>query len=362
MIIRLAPWTSLLSCLGRRSRRCTVLQGCQCRSWLMMDPGWRFHVRGQVPFVAILRLLPWLRTLATPDKLEQRLRFYAHQIKSFRTTSVMYFSPVLMERIRQMESDYERAVRQFYCRPPPSSPGLQSSATAEQPTPGLQGAVATEQPTPGLQGAAATEQPTPGLQGAAATEQPTPGLQGAAAEQPTPGLQPDTPQHDTPQPDTPQRDPKSALTSSTRRRGRPSAQVTEGPADASAAAQVTEGLVDASAPTQATEGLGDASAPAHVTEGLGNASAPAHVTEGPADTSAPAHVTEGLADASAPAHVTEGMVDASSPASGLKVFQEFSESLVLVLVPESPDEGLLPVSTPSPTTAQDSVLQFLAPA
>ncbi|MEQ2311049.1 hypothetical protein AMECASPLE_015603 [Ameca splendens] len=88
---------------------------------------------------------------ATPDELEQRLRFYARQIKSFRTTSLMYSSPELMERIRQMERDYETAVRQFYCRPPPSSPGLQSSAAAEQPTPGLQEAAATEQPTSGLQ-------------------------------------------------------------------------------------------------------------------------------------------------------------------------------------------------------------------
>ncbi|MEQ2283027.1 hypothetical protein AMECASPLE_006879 [Ameca splendens] len=50
---------------------------------------------------------------ATPDKLEQRLRFYARQIKSFRTTSLMYSSPELVERIRQMERDYETAVRQF---------------------------------------------------------------------------------------------------------------------------------------------------------------------------------------------------------------------------------------------------------
>ncbi|KAK5600128.1 hypothetical protein CRENBAI_008242 [Crenichthys baileyi] len=131
---------------------------------------------------------------ATPDELEERLRFFARQIKTFRNTSLLYSSPELMERIRQMEEDYGTAVRQFYCRPPPSMPGLQgAAAAAEQPTPGLQGAaVAAEQPTPGLQGAAAAaEQPTPGLQGAAAAEQPTPGLQGAAAaaEQPTPGLQ-----------------------------------------------------------------------------------------------------------------------------------------------------------------------------
>ncbi|KAK5601281.1 hypothetical protein CRENBAI_001768 [Crenichthys baileyi] len=105
---------------------------------------------------------------------------------SFRRTSLLYSSPELMEKMRQMEEDYRTAVRQFYCLTPPYTPGLQSSAAAEQPTPGLQGA-ATEQPAPGLQGAA-TEQPAPDLQGAA-TEQPTPGLQGAAAVQPTPGCQ-----------------------------------------------------------------------------------------------------------------------------------------------------------------------------
>ncbi|MEQ2308714.1 hypothetical protein AMECASPLE_031070 [Ameca splendens] len=57
---------------------------------------------------------------ATPDELEQCLRFYARQIKGFRRTSLMYSSPELMEKIMQMERDYETAVRQFYC--PPSSP------------------------------------------------------------------------------------------------------------------------------------------------------------------------------------------------------------------------------------------------
>ncbi|KAK5603057.1 hypothetical protein CRENBAI_009824 [Crenichthys baileyi] len=121
---------------------------------------------------------------ATPDELEERLRFFARQIKTFRRTSLMYSSPELMERIRQMERDYETAVRQFYCRPP-STPGLQgAAAAAEQSTPGLQGAAAAaEQSTPGLQGAAAAaEQSTPRLQGAAAAaKQSTPGLQGAAA-------------------------------------------------------------------------------------------------------------------------------------------------------------------------------------
>ncbi|KAK5614967.1 hypothetical protein CRENBAI_008218 [Crenichthys baileyi] len=40
---------------------------------------------------------------ATPDELEERLRFFARQIKTFRRTSLMYSSPELMER------DYETA-------------------------------------------------------------------------------------------------------------------------------------------------------------------------------------------------------------------------------------------------------------
>ncbi|KAK5607799.1 hypothetical protein CRENBAI_011164 [Crenichthys baileyi] len=108
--------------------------------------------------------------------------------------------------------------------------------------------------------------------------------------------------------------PKSASTSSTRRRGRrkrdDSAQVIGCPGNASASAHATEGLGDASASAHATEGLGDASASAHATEGLGDALASAHATEGLGDASASAHAAEGLGDASA--HVTEGLGDASA--------------------------------------------------
>ncbi|KAK5602089.1 hypothetical protein CRENBAI_016726 [Crenichthys baileyi] len=45
---------------------------------------------------------------------------------------------------------------------------------------------------------------------------------------------------------------------------------------------------------------------------------------------------------------SEGPADASTPAPGLKVFQGFSESLVLVLVPESPDEGFEDEPPPDP--------------
>ncbi|KAK5606999.1 hypothetical protein CRENBAI_010841 [Crenichthys baileyi] len=122
---------------------------------------------------------------ATPDELEERLRFFARQIKTFRRTSLMYSSPELMERIRQMEGDYETAVRQFYCRPPSPTPSHQRAAAA-QPTSDLQRAAAA-QPTSDLQRAAAA-QPTSDLQRAAAA-QPTSDLQRAAAAQPTSDLQ-----------------------------------------------------------------------------------------------------------------------------------------------------------------------------
>ncbi|MEQ2221934.1 hypothetical protein ILYODFUR_020744 [Ilyodon furcidens] len=111
---------------------------------------------------------------ATPDELEQRLRFYARQIKSFRTTSIMYSSPELMERIRQMARNEVGGSKTALLQSHNPSPGLQSSAVAWQPTPGLQGAADTEQPTPGLQGAAATEQPRSGPQPDTPQPQPPP--------------------------------------------------------------------------------------------------------------------------------------------------------------------------------------------
>ncbi|KAK5604253.1 hypothetical protein CRENBAI_020526 [Crenichthys baileyi] len=73
---------------------------------------------------------------ATLEELEERLRFFARQITSFRKTSLLYFSPEQMQRIRQMEEDNETAVRLFYCSPPSPTPSHKSSAAAavEQPT------------------------------------------------------------------------------------------------------------------------------------------------------------------------------------------------------------------------------------
>ncbi|KAK5622912.1 hypothetical protein CRENBAI_022517 [Crenichthys baileyi] len=207
-----------------------------------------------------MRHLPTdLEVLPSPLLLEQMERKAAQcQIKSFRRTSLMYSSPELMEKIMQMERDYEAA----------------NGATA-----------AAEQSTPVLQLAAE-------LPGGSEC-----GLPIILASGPTdcvPGRidsQPDS------QPDS----------SSRRRRRRKR----------------------------------DASA--QVNGGLGDTSASAHATEGPADASAPAHGTKGPAGASASAPVTEGPADTSAPS-----LQGFSESLVLVLVPESPDEGFEDEPPPDP--------------
>ncbi|KAK5605210.1 hypothetical protein CRENBAI_021378 [Crenichthys baileyi] len=298
----------------------------------------------------------------TPDELEERLRFYACQIKSFRRTSLMYSSPELMEKIMQMERDYKTTVRQFYCRPPPSWPGLQGAAT-EQPTPGLQGA-ATEQPTPGLRSGAAAQstsglrsvaakQPTSGLQGAAA-EQPTSGLQGAAAEQPTSGPQPDT---------------KSASSSSTRRRGR---------RKRSTSAHVTEGVGDASAPANATEGLGNASASAHATEGLCDASAATpslQAFQGFSGELVPEPCDEGFKEEAPPDPVSEGfkeqlvLILASEPRDEgfqeevppdpFHVIEGFKEHLVLILASEAIDEGFEEEAPPDPVSGEFKEQLFL---
>ncbi|KAK5618430.1 hypothetical protein CRENBAI_018464 [Crenichthys baileyi] len=307
-------------------------------------------------------LTPARGSEAAPEQLEERLRFFARQIKTFRKTSLMYSSPELMERIRQMEEDYGTAVRQFYCRPPPSTPGLQgAAAAAEQPTPGLQPAVElSEGPEGGLPPLSATGPDTPRPDTGPDTPRPDTGPDtprpDTGPDTPRPDTGPDTPRPDT-GPDTPQPDPKSASTSSTRRRGRrkrdASVHATGGLCDASAPAHATEGLCDASAPAHATEGLCDASAPAHATEGLCDASAPAHTTEGLGDASAPAHATEGLCDASALAHITEGPADASAPS-----LQGFSGKLVLVLASEPCDEGFEEEEPPDPVSG-DFKGQFL---
>ncbi|KAK5601650.1 hypothetical protein CRENBAI_022692 [Crenichthys baileyi] len=337
---------------------------------------------------------------ATPDELEQRLRFYARQIKSFRKTSLLYSSTELIEKIKQMEEDYETAVRQFYCRPPSPTPSHRRAAAAQpmsclqraaaaQSTSCLQSGDAAEQATPGLQGAA--EKLTPSLQSAsaAAAEQSTSGFLIAAAaaqftsclrtpavvEQSTPGLQQSTPGLQLaaeflegpvgglpPRPgpeqllvflwgvlaelmpdaqhDTHQPDTPQPGTPQPVMKPDPKGRRKRG-----VSAEVTEGLDNASAPAHITEGLGNASASAHATEGLGDASASAHATEGPGDASASANATEGLGNASASAHATEGLGDASASVHA-------TESFVLALAPEPRDEGFEEEAPPDPVSGE----------
>ncbi|KAK5619950.1 hypothetical protein CRENBAI_004438, partial [Crenichthys baileyi] len=291
---------------------------------------------------------------ATPDELEERLRFFARQIKTFRKTSLLYSSPDLIERIRQMEEDYGTA----------SSPRQDSRELLlllqSSPRQDSRELLLLLQSSPRQDSRAlllllllqSSPRPRPEhllsfLWGVLTELKPdTP--QPVSARPDT--SHPDTARSDTPHPDSGP-DPKSASTSSTRRRGRrkrdASVHATGGLCDASAPGLITEGLCDASAPAHTTEGQGDASAPAHPAEGLGHASAPAHATEGLGGASAPAHATDGLGHASALAHVTEGPADASAPS-----LQRFSGKLVLFLASEPCDEGLEEEEPPDPVLGE----------
>ncbi|KAK5618161.1 hypothetical protein CRENBAI_021405 [Crenichthys baileyi] len=121
-------------------------------------------------------LAPVQGSVATPEELEERLRFYARQIKSFRRASLLYSSPELTAKVREIEEDYQTAIRQFYCRPPPSSPSFQSAA-AVQPTSRLQSSAAAQQPTPGLQGIGDASAPAHASEGLGDASASAPGLQ-----------------------------------------------------------------------------------------------------------------------------------------------------------------------------------------
>ncbi|MEQ2273272.1 hypothetical protein XENORESO_001886, partial [Xenotaenia resolanae] len=73
-------------------------------------------------------LVPARSSGATPAELEQRLRFTASQIKILRTTGLLYSSPELKERIKQIEMEYEAALRLFYCHPPSPTSSVQEAA------------------------------------------------------------------------------------------------------------------------------------------------------------------------------------------------------------------------------------------
>ncbi|KAK5603665.1 hypothetical protein CRENBAI_002880 [Crenichthys baileyi] len=273
-------------------------------------------------------------SVATPDELEERLRFFARQIKSFRRTSLLYSSPELREKIRQLEEDYRTAIRQFYCRPRqvsrapllPSRPRqisrelLLSSPRQVSREPPL---CRPSLPEPPPHATEDIGRGTPRLKSSG-----VPAILGSSLW-----------------------GSRRRLGSSHRGSRNTSAQVIGGPGDASA--QVIRGLGDASA--QATEGHGDASAPAKATQGPSDASAPAHTTESHGDASAPAQATEGHGDASAPAQATEGPGDTSAPSHVLfpepcdkgiedeppaEPFPErFEKELILILPSEPRDEG-----------------------
>ncbi|KAK5605224.1 hypothetical protein CRENBAI_019358 [Crenichthys baileyi] len=325
---------------------------------------------------------------ATPEELEEQLRFFARQIKTFRKTSLMYSSPELMERIRQMERDYETAVRQFNCRPP-STPGLQGAAgAAEQSTPGLQGAVElSEGPEGGLPPLPGPEHLLSFLWGVLTELKPdtpqsdtphpdTPQPVSAKPDTPQPDSarsdtpQPDSARSDTPQPnsarsDTPQPDsarsdnpqPDSARSdnpqpdSARSDTPQPDSARSDTPQPDSARSdsarsdtpqpdtpQPDTGSDPKSASTFSTRRRGrrkrDASV--HATRGLCDASAPAHATEGLCDASAPSHATEGPADALAPAYVTEGPADSSALAH---VTEGPADSSALAHVTEGPADA-----------------------
>ncbi|KAK5603618.1 hypothetical protein CRENBAI_003524 [Crenichthys baileyi] len=289
---------------------------------------------------------------ATPDELEERLRFFARQIKTFRRTSLMYSSPELMERIRQMERDYETAVRQFYCRPP-STPGFQgAAAAAEQSTPGLQGAAsAAEQSTPGLQPAVELSEglegelpPLPGpehllnfLWGLLMELKPdTPRPVSARPDSPRPvSARPDSPRPVSARPDSPR--PVSARPDSPR----PVSARPDSPRPVSARPDSPRpDLKSASTSSTRPRGRRKRDASVHATKGPCNALALAHITECPADALAPS--LQGFSGklvlvlASEPCDEGRGLRGGRPPDP---VSGDFKEEFVLVLASEPRDEG-----------------------
>ncbi|KAK5612520.1 hypothetical protein CRENBAI_012528 [Crenichthys baileyi] len=64
---------------------------------------------------------PVLVTRATLDEPEKRLRLHARKLKLVRRTSLLHPSPELKEKVREIEENYEVAVRHFCCRPASSA-------------------------------------------------------------------------------------------------------------------------------------------------------------------------------------------------------------------------------------------------
>ncbi|KAK5607664.1 hypothetical protein CRENBAI_024025 [Crenichthys baileyi] len=236
---------------------------------------------------------------ATPKELEERLRCFARQIKSFRRTSLMYSSPELMARIRQMERDYETAVRQFYCRPP--LPHQDSRELLLQSSPRRDSGELLLQSSPRRDSGELLLQSSPRRDSRELLLQ-----------------------------SSPRRDSRELLLQSSPRRD-------------------SRELLLQSSPRQDSRELlwsfrrAPRAGCLHFQPDLKSASTSSTRHRGRRKRDASAHVTEGLCDASAPAHVTEGPADASAPS-----LQGYSGKLVLVLASEPCDEGFEEEEPPDP--------------
>ncbi|KAK5613633.1 hypothetical protein CRENBAI_018492 [Crenichthys baileyi] len=120
-------------------------------------------------------LAPARSSEPTPDELEQCLRFYAQQIKSFRKTSLLYSSPELMEKIKQMEEDHETAHPTLPQPPPHTAEDVVRSSLCHA-TEDLGDASASAHATEGLGDASASAHATEGLGDASAPAHTTGGL------------------------------------------------------------------------------------------------------------------------------------------------------------------------------------------
>ncbi|KAK5612123.1 hypothetical protein CRENBAI_026157 [Crenichthys baileyi] len=253
-------------------------------------------------------LAPAQVSAATPDELEERLRNFACQIKTFRKISLLHHSPELNEKIMLLQSSPrqipEALLLQSSLRQVPGALLLQNSPR--------------QVPRPVQPQSASTSSTRPrGRQKRDASAQVIGGPGDTSAQ--VIGGPGDSP-----------------------------AQVIGGPGDASAPAQATEAPGDASAPAQATEAPGDASAPAHATEGLGDpsASAPGFEDEPPSE-AVPEQFKERLVLILASETGDEGFEDELPPEP---VPEGFEKELVLVLASEPRDEGFEEEAPPNPVS------------
>ncbi|KAK5619308.1 hypothetical protein CRENBAI_015535 [Crenichthys baileyi] len=206
-------------------------------------------------------------SLATPDELEERFGLFVCQLWRFRRSIHLSPSPELVEILREMEDDYEKAMRVFYSCASSFLPHLQSTAA---------------EPPSCLQSAAAKLASC---------------LQSAA-------------------------DGPALMFSANATEGQPNISVhtTEGQPDASG--HTTEGLPNASAPS--SEDLPNISTSAF----KGQPEISASASEGPPNVSAPA--SEGLSDISAPVLQSYNMgVQVDPPRTHIQAFSDVGVQLDL---------------------------------